>query len=605
MESRLRVLQIVVLLAAVALLARLFYIQLIDPHYKIGAENNVLRYEILYPPRGEIYDRNGEFLVQSREAYDLLVIPRDVQPFDTTLLCSILEIDREVFVREFRKAAAYSKRRPSVLMKQLSKEVKLRFDERNFPGFYTQYRTVRSYPRKIAGNLLGDVGEVNERIIASDPYYRSGDYRGVAGVELAYEEVLRGEKGVRIQLVDVHGVAKGSYAEGQHDSLPAPGAAITTTIDAELQAFAEYLLEGKVGSIVAIEPATGEILLMASSPTYDPDKLVGRERGNNYMQLLNDPRHPLFNRAVMSRYPPGSTFKLVNALIALQEGTLTPSTIYSCHGGADVGGRFMACHVHSSPLDLSGAIQTSCNPYFAFVYRNLLENRKFGGVKEGYDVWYDYVRSFGFGRKLDSDFTNELNGYIPDRTFYDKTYNNRWNALTTVSLSIGQGEIGVSMLQMANFIATIANRGYYYIPHVVKAVDGGAIDSRFSEKHYTGVDQKHFDFVANAMWKAVNVGGTAVGAQIPGWDVCGKTGTAQNPQGKDHSTFACFAPLNEPKIALSVYIENGGFGATIALPIAKLILEKYLNGEVSNPGQVDYVRNLSVAYPYYDRQKPA
>jgi penicillin-binding protein 2 len=605
MESRVRVLKVVVLLAALALLGRLFYIQLVDTRYKIGAANNVLRYEIQYPPRGEIYDRNGEFLVQSKEAYDLLVIPRDVKPFDTVQMCSILGVDTALFHKEFRRAKSYSSRRPSVLFKQLSKETKLKLEERYFPGFYTQYRTIRSYPRKIAGNLLGEVSEVDEKIIAANPYYRMGDYRGVAGIELAYEEVLRGEKGVRIQLVDVHGVAKGSYADGRHDSLPAPGAAITATIDAEIQAFAEYLLEGKVGSIVAIEPATGEILVMASSPTYDPDKLVGRERGNNYMELLNDPRRPLFNRAVMSRYPPGSTFKLVNALIALQEGTLTPSTVYSCFGGADIGGRPMACHDHASPLDLSYAIQTSCNPYFAFVYRNLLESRKYGSIKDAYDVWYNYVHSFGFGRKLNSDFTNELNGYIPDRAFYDKTYNNRWNALTTVSLAIGQGEIGVSMLQMANFIATIANRGYYYIPHVVKAVDGGAIDPRFSEKHYTGVDRQHFDFVAGAMWKAVNVGGTATGAWLPGWDVCGKTGTAQNPPYKDHSTFACFAPLNNPKIALSVYIENGGFGATIAVPMARLILERYLTGQTADPAAVEYIRNLSVAYPYYDRRQPA
>ena len=601
MNSRVRILQAVVLLAALLLVGRLFYIQLVDPRYKVGAENNVLRYEILYPPRGEIYDRNGEFLVQSKEAYDLMVVPRDVQPFDTTLMCSILEIDLETFRKEFRKASVYSRRRPSVLFKQLPKEVKLRLDERNFSGFYTQYRTIRSYPRKIAGNLLGYVGEVNERMIESDPYYRMGDYRGMSGIEYSYEATLRGEKGVQIQLVDVHGVPKGSYADGLHDSLPTPGAGITCTIDAELQTFAEYLLEGKVGSIVGIEPSTGEILVMASSPTYDPDELVGRNRGNNYMTLLENPRQPLFNRAVMSRYPPGSTFKLVNALIGLQEGTLTTNELHSCATGANIG-RFMACHSHASPVDLSGAIQTSCNPYFAHVFRNLLDDRKYGGVKNGFNVWYEYVRSFGFGRKLDSDFTNEWDGYVPTTEYYDR-YFNRWSSLTVVSLSIGQGELGVSMLQMANFIATIANRGYYYVPHVVKAIEGqDGIDPRFSEKHYASVDRQHFDFVANAMWKAVNVSGTATRAQIPGWDVCGKTGTAQNPQGKDHSTFACFAPLNNPQIALSVYIENGGFGATIAVPMAKLILEKYLTGEVSNPYEIDYIRNLTVAYPYYDRR---
>ena len=603
MESnRQKILQILVVVIALVIVGRLFYIQVIDSRYKIGAENNALRYEILHPARGEIYDRNGEFLVQSKEVYDLLVVPRDVKPFDTLAMCTILEVDTAAFNKEFRKAATYSRRRPSVIFKQLSKEAKVKLEERHFPGFYTEYRTIRSYPRKIAGNLLGEVGEVGSAQLERDPWYRMGDYAGISGIEQAYETVLRGEKGIRIQLVDVHGIPKGSYADGQLDSLPTPGPAITCTIDSELQELAEYLLAGKVGSVVAIEPATGEILLMASSPTFDPDQLVGRERGNNYTKLMQDPRQPLFNRAVRSRYPPGSTFKLLNGLIALQEGTLTPSTAYSCHAGNNVG-RFMKCHSHGSPVDLSGAIQTSCNPYFAFAYRNLLDNRKYGGVKEGYDVWYDYVRSFGFGRRLGSDFTNEAPGYIPDTAFYNKTYRGRWNSVTVVSLSIGQGEIGVSMLQMANFIATIANRGHYYVPHVVKAIEGQEIDPRFREKHTVPVDRKHFETVAQAMWRGVHVGGTSMGAYIPGWDVCGKTGTAQNPQGKDHSTFACFAPLNDPKIAVSVYIENGGFGATIALPIAKLILEKYLTGEIANPAQVEYYHNYYVAYPYYDRRR--
>lgn len=600
MESnRIRVLQIVVILVAVVIVGRLFYIQVVDDRYRLGAENNVLRYEILYPPRGEIYDRNGEFLVQSKEVYDLMVIPRDVKAFDTLLMCSILDVDTALFRREYRKAVTYSRRRPSVLFKQLSKETKLMLEERHFPGFYTQYRTIRSYPRKIAGNLLGEVGEVGPGHLERDAWYRMGDYVGVSGIEQAYETVLRGEKGVRIQMVDVHGVAKGSYADGALDSLATPGPAITCTIDAELQALAEYLLEGKVGSVVAIEPSTGEILVMASSPTFDPDELVGRERGNNYMKLLEDPRRPLYNRAVMSRYPPGSTFKLLNALIGLQEGTLTPSTAYSCHSGANIGGRLMKCHPHGSPVNLSEAIQTSCNPYFAFAFRNLLENRKYGGVKDGFDTWYNYVRSFGFGRKLDSDFTNELSGFVPDRAFYDRQYNNRWNALTIASLAIGQ-EVDVTMLQMANFIATIANRGHYYIPHVVKAVEGREIDPRFKEPQYTPVDREHFETVAQAMWRGVNVGGTSTRANIPGWDVCGKTGTAQNRY-RDHSTFACFAPLNNPKIVISVYIENGGFGATVALPIARLLLEKYLEGEVISTYMIDEVRNRTIAYPHYDQ----
>lgn len=598
--GRTKILQITVIVVTLTILMRLFYIQIIDTRYKEGAANNVLRYEIQYPPRGEVYDRNGEFLVQSKEAYDLMVIPRDVKPFDTTLLCSILQVDRKLFDREMKKAYSYSRRRPSVLFKQLSKEVKLKLEERNFPGFYTQYRTIRYYPRKVAGNLLGYVGEVNDRIIQNDPYYKSGDYIGMSGVEEAYEKELRGTKGVRIQMVDVHGMPKGAYADGIYDTLPRPGPSITCTIDGELQAFAEFLLEGKVGSVVAIEPSTGEILVMASSPTYDPDELVGRERGNNYMKLLNNKRRPLYNRAVMSPYPPGSTFKLANALIGLQEGTLAPSNAYPCSHGYHVG-RGVKCHGHSSPVDLTGAIQTSCNAYFCYVYRNMVDAPKYGGVKSGYEVWYDYVRSFGFGRKLNSDFINERDGFVPTREFYDKLYKGSWNSLTTISLSIGQGELGVTPLQMANFVATIANRGYYHIPHVVKAIQGrDSIDMRFYEKHYAKVDREHFEVVANGMWRAVNVGGTATGAQVPGLDICGKTGTAQNPHGKDHSTFACFAPLNNPKIAVSVYVENGIWGATIAVPIARLIVEKYLNGTISKPEVIDYVRNLQLSYPAYD-----
>ena len=600
--NRIKILQVLVILIAAIILGRLFYIQVIDSRYKSGAENNVLRYEILYPPRGEIYDRNGNFLVQSKEAYDLLVVPRDVRPFDTLLMCSILGVDTALFHKEFRKAENFSRRRPSVLFKQLSQEVKVKLEERNFAGFYTQYRTIRSYPRKIAGNLLGEVGEVNPKHLENDPWYRSGDYIGISGIEQAYERELRGDKGIRIQMVDVHGIVKGSYADGELDSLPKPGPPITCTIDSELQALAEYLLEGKVGSVVAIEPSTGEILVMASSPTFDPDQLVGRERGNNYMKLMNDPRQPLFNRAVRSQYPPGSTFKLVNALIALQEGTLTPETRYPCASGYNVG-RFMKCHGHPSPINLSEAIQTSCNPYFAFTFRNLLDNKKYGGVKNGYDVWYDYVRSFGFGRTLHSDFSNEQAGIIRDRAYYDRVYKERWNSLTVVSLSIGQGEIGVSMLQMANFYATIANRGYYFTPHVVKDVGGEGIDARFREKHTVPIDKKHFDTVAEAMWRGVHEWGTPRSAYIPGWDVAGKTGTAQNPPWKDHSTFACFAPLHDPKIVISVYVENGGFGATVALPIARLLLEKYLNGEVSDPAQIEYIHNYNIPYPIYDRRR--
>lgn len=600
--TRVKYLQFFVIVVFVIIALRLFYIQVIDGSYKDSADNNVLRYEVQYPPRGEVYDRRGEFLVQSKEAYDLVAVPRDVKPFDTLLLSSIIGVPTEQIRKELHKASNFSRRRPSVLFKQLPKAVKLRFEERSFPGFYTVYRTVRSYPRKIGGNLLGYVGEVNDRMIENDPYYRSGDFIGMSGVEQAYEDVLRGNKGVKIKMVDVHGISKGSFKDGIYDTLPTPGQAITCTIDGRLQALGEELLNGKVGSIVAIEPSTGEILVMASSPTYDPDELVGRERGNNYMKLLNNKRKPLFNRAVMSGYPPGSTFKLVNGLIGLQEGVLQSNYLYPCSMGYNIG-RGVKCHAHPSPIDLTSAVQMSCNAYFCYVFRNVIDNRKYGGVKNGFQVWNDYVHSFGYGQKLNSDFTGELNGNVPSVKFYNDRYRGSWNSLTVVSLSIGQGELGCTPLQMANLVATVANRGYYYIPHVVNKIAGrDSLDRRFYERHTTMVDSKHFDPIVEGMYRAVhNPGGTARVAYVEGLEICGKTGTAQNPHGADHSTFMCFAPRENPKIAVSVYIEHGRFGATIAAPIASLITELYLTDTIKRQNLVDHVKNMEISYPYYAR----
>lgn len=598
------ILRVTVLVVFVIMGARLFHIQIIDNSYKRSSDNNSLRYEVQYPPRGVVYDRHGEYLIQSKEIYDLMIIPRDVKPFDTTLMCRIVNVSEKRFKREMRKARNYSLRRPSVLISQISKEAKLRLDELGYPGFYVVLRTARSYPRNIAGNLLGYVGEVSERDIERDSYYRSGDYIGMSGIERAYEKELRGEKGVKINMVDVHGIVKGQYEDGLYDTLPTAGLALTSTLDARLQEFGEELMKGKVGSIVAIEPATGEILIMASSPSYNPDQLVGRERGNNYMDLLNDRRRPLFNRAVMSKYPPGSTFKLVNGLIGLQEGVLHPGQHYSCHMGYKVG-KGVACHAHPSPIKLNQAVQMSCNAYFCYVFRDILDNKKYDNIGEAMDRWNEYVRSFGFGRKLDSDFTGELNGYVPDASYYDKVYNKQWNSLTVISLSIGQGELGCTPLQMANLAATIANRGHYYIPHVIKHIEGrDSLDSRFYERHTTMVDPKHFDVIVDGMYKAVHEpGGTAVSlGKLQGLELCGKTGTAQNPHGKDHSTFLGFAPKDDPKIAISVYVENGGFGGTIAVPIASLIVEKYLTDTITRPHLVDYVKNMKIYYPAYDNK---
>ncbi|WP_290508785.1 penicillin-binding protein 2 [Alistipes sp.] len=600
---RMRTLQCVVLLVFGLLLGRAAYLQLVDRRYVELAKANVLRHVVQYPPRGEVFDRRGEYLVQSRECYDLMVIPREIgrQGFDTARMCEVLGIQRTRLDREMANARMRP-RAPHLVASYISKEDKLRFDECNFPGFYTVFRTVRQYPRKIGGNLLGYVGEVNADMLKRYPSYRAGDYAGMSGVELAYEQRLKGEKGVRIQEIDTHGAVKGSYMNGRYDSLPEPGRYLVSTIDARLQLLGEELMRGKVGAAVAIEPATGEILMMVSSPSYDPDELVGRERGNNYMKMLYNKRRPLFNRAVKAKYPPGSTFKLVQGLIGLQEGVLRPSDTHTCNLGYQVGRLKMACHAHASPLDLRFAVATSCNAYFCYVFRDILENRKYGGVKEGFDVWRDYVESFGFGRKLGSDFLDEGSGYVPDRAYYDRKYRRSWNALTVLSLSIGQDALGCTPLQLANLACIVANRGYYYIPHIVKRVEGeDSLDRRFYERHYTKVDPKHFEPIVEGMWRGVNVGGTSTAARLEGWDVCGKTGTAQNPHGRDHSTFLSFAPKDNPRIAISVYVENGGFGASAALPIASLLEEYYLTDTIRRPELLERIRNMQIHYPSYDR----
>lgn len=599
--GRVRTLHIIVLAIFLLFTGRLFYLQILDSERSKSRARQALRYEVQYPPRGEVFDRNGEYLVKSRESYDLMVIYREMdrKGFDTLRMCSVLGISKEKLVRELKNARSYP-RAPHMVVGLLSKEDKLRFEACGFKGFQAVYRTVREYPMQVGGNLLGFVGEVNERQLERDDYYAPGDYIGVTGVESAYEQVLRGHKGVKVLERDAHGAIKGSYMDGAYDTLPVPGKYIVCTIDARLQKFCEELMEGKVGAAVAIEPSTGEILMMVSSPTYDPDRLVGRERGNHYMEMLYNKRRPMFNRAVSAKYPPGSTFKLVQGLIGLQEGVLTPSTRYGCHMGYTSRGLKVGCHAHSSPLDLRDAVAHSCNAYFCYVYRNILDNPRYESPKEGFDVWRDYVLSFGFGRKLGSDFLSEGSGSVPTRGYYDRVYRRSWNSLTNISLSIGQGELGCTPLQMANLAAIIANRGYYYIPHIVKEIEGqDSIDRRFYERQYTKVDTRHFESIVEGMWRGVHVAGTSGSARLPGLDVCGKTGTAQNPQGKDHSTFLSFAPKDDPKIAISVYVENGGFGATVALPIASLLEEYYLTDTITRPWLVERVKEMKINYPIY------
>ncbi len=600
---RMRVLQFVVLLVFIVILIRLFNLQVLSSRYKGLADGNVLRREVLYPPRGEVYDRNGEYVVQSRECFDLMLIYREIDrsKLDSVRLCEITGLSPSRLTRALNNARSRP-RAPYLVTNYISTEEKLLLDEAAFAGFYTVYRTVRQYPRSIGGNLLGYISEVTQNILDNSSEYRAGEYIGMYGVESAFEKELRGVKGVKVSKVDSHGAIKGSYMEGIYDTLPQQGHYLISTIDARLQLFGEELMKGKVGAAVAIEPSTGEILMMVSSPSYDPDDLVGRDRGNNYMKLLQDPRRPLFNRAVTARYPPGSTFKLVQGLIGMQEGVLKPSQTYSCHGGFSYGNRKLGCHPHSATTDLRNAVAWSCNTYFCHVYRNILDNPARGGVKNGFTAWRDYVLSFGFGRKLGSDFLNEGAGYVPDVDFYNKRYRGSWNSLTVISLSIGQGELGCTPLQMANLAAILANRGHYYIPHIVKEVEGSdSLDRRFYEPQYTMVDAAHFEPIVDGMWSSVNRGsdGWYNNAYVAGLDICGKTGTAENPHGKDHSTFLSFAPRDNPKIAISVYVENGGFGATIARPIASLIEEFYLTDTITRPAILKQVKDMNIYYPNY------
>ena len=611
--SRYKILQILVGAIGVIILIRLFSMQILSDEYDVKATKNIVRTEVEYPMRGEVLDRNGEYLVKSRVCYDVMVIYREIPKtgFDTMRLATILEITPEALKKKL-KAAALSPRAPTLVTNYLSQDNKLLLDEGGFKGFHTRFRTAREYPRKIGGNLLGYVSEVRDEDVRKWEYYEVGDYIGVGGVESAYESMLRGEKGVSYRIYDSYGALKGEYNDGMDNILPVKGSQLTSTIDARLQEFAEELMVGKIGAVVAIEPSTGEILVMVSSPTYDPDLMVGRQRNNNYAAMLHNQRQPQFNRAVKAKYPPGSTFKLVQGLIGLQEGVLKASDRYPCSMGFSYGSRKMACHAHSSPLNLRDAVAHSCNAYFCYVFRDMITNSKYGSVKEGVRVWNDYVYSFGFGRKLGTDQYGEGTGYVPTPEYYDKGYNNSWNWGTVISCAIGQGEMGCTPLQMANLAAIVANRGYYYIPHIIKKIEGrDSIDSRFYERQYTLVDSIHFVPIVEGMWRGVNVAGTSGKARLEGWDVCGKTGTAQNPNGADHSTFLSFAPKDNPKIAISVYVEHGGFGASIALPIASLIEELYLTDTITRPKMVEdvlnfrpnYTRNYDAKQQRYDQKR--
>ena len=563
---------------------RLLYLQLIDQTYAQLADRNALRYVTQYPSRGLVYDRNGKLLVYNEAVYDLMVIPRQVRNIDTDYFCSLLKITKEDFISKLDKAKKYSMYAPSFFEKQISKEDFAQLQEKIylFNGFYAQSRTLRTYPDSVAAAVLGYIGEVNEKKIEEDEYYKRGDYIGMSGLEKSYETYLRGIKGSRITLVDVHNREKGSFQDGKYDQAAVAGSNLYSTIDLELQKYAEKLMENKRGSIVAIEPSTGEVLCFVSAPTYDPNLLVGRVRGENYKKLASDISKPLFNRALMAEYPPGSIFKVAQALIALDMGVITPSTGFPCDKS------LVGCHNHPSAPSVKDAIKMSCNPYFYRVFQREVQrlnpkNNKIDS-KYGLSQWTQAKYKMGFAVLTDIDLPNVRKGYIPDTAFYNRWYPDGWNFYTIYSNSIGQGEVTVVPIQMANFAALVANRGWYIAPHLVRAI--GDENKRFkfkkySQKQYSTVDAGWWDVAVAGMYGVVHEGGgTGHRADVPGLEVCGKTGTAQN-SGADHSVFISFAPKNNPKIAVSVYVENArGGGGTWAAPIAGLIIEKYIKREV-------------------------
>ena len=586
-RQRKNVLLFSIIIVFTLIVARLFNIQIISKYYRINAENNALKYETLYPARGLILDRNGQILVSNKITYDIMVTPVEVAEFDTLEFCSIFGIDTSFVHSKFREYRKYRSRigfQTLPFIKQVSGEHYNIFIEQQykFPGFSGTPRTIRTYPINAGGNLYGYISEVDAAYIKNNPDYKQGDYAGRTGMEMAYEEQLRGEKGYNIYLRDAHNRIKERYEEGEYDKVAVAGKDVTSTIDAILQAYGEELMQNKVGSLVAIEPSTGEILTMVSSPGLETSKLA--EINKYYQEIVTDPYKPMFNRAVMSPQPPGSVFKLVNGLIGLQEGVITPATAYSCHGAYTVGNLRVGCHGHPSPLDFRRSIMMSCNTYYCYVFRAILDNPKYEIIRDSFTKWKEYVESFGFGMKLNTDIPSEQAGTMPTAEWYDRLHGkNRWRSLSIISLAIGQGEIGSTPLHLANLAATIANRGWFYTPHLQKEMPDNPIDPRFKERHYTMVDTSWFESVVEGMYLAVNGGPGATGrlASVSGLEICGKTGTAQNPHGNDHSVFICFAPKDDPKIAVAAYIENAGFGSTWACPISALLVEKYLNGEIS------------------------
>ena len=591
-SKRSYVIGLVAIVIILIYIVRLFFLQLMSDDYKLRADSNAFLKRVQYPARGAITDRNGVLMVYNQPAYDIMVIMREQEGIDTLDLCTSLGITPSFYAARMREIKdrnrnpGYSPYTQQLFMAQLNAEEFSRFQEKLFlfPGFYIQKRTIRQYNQPFAAHVLGDVAEVGPDDIERDSYYQGGDYIGKLGVERSYEKQLRGEKGVEILLRDVRGRIKGRYRDGEQDVRPVPGKNLTLGIDLELQKLGERLMKNKLGSIVAIEPSTGEILCMVSSPTYDPRIMVGRQRGRNQLEMQRDPMKPLLNRAIMGTYPPGSTFKTSQALTFLEEGIITPQTAYPCSHGFHFGRLTVGCHGHGSPLPLVPSIATSCNGYFCWgLYHMFGNRRKYASVQDAMTCWKDHMVAMGFGYALGVDLPGEKRGMIPNAAYYDKAYRGSWNGLTVISISIGQGEVTLTPLQIANLGATIANRGWFITPHVVRKIQNDRLDSIYYERRYTKVSRQHYETVATGMRSAV-LGGTCRAANNSQYEVCGKTGTAQN-RGHDHSVFMGFAPKDDPKIAIAVYVENGGWGANYGVPLGALMMEQFINGHLSEASE--------------------
>ena len=591
LEKRKYIIGGVLIVLALIYLVRLFELQVLDPTYKINADSNAFLRKTIYPSRGTLRDRNGKLVVYNQPAYDVMVIPREIGEFDTLDLCRTLRLDIEDLRTRFRdmkdrrKNRGYSPNSQQVLITHISAQDYCRLQEKlyRFPGFFIQKRILRQYEYSAAANLVGNIREANPSEIEKDTYYRPGDYIGDSGIEKSYETYLRGVKGQEILIRDALGRIKGRYENGAKDIAPISGKDLKLSIDIELQRYGEKLMKGKIGAIVAIEPKTGEILAMVSSPTYDPHLLVGRERGKNYRKLVNDKYKPLYDRAIMAAYPPGSTFKPTQGLIFRQEKIIDLNTSFNCYRGYINGGLRVGCHGHESPITLKPAIRTSCNAFFCWGLKSMIDRRsKYGSPAKAFEIWKNYMVELGYGYRLGVDLPGESRGFIPNSKFYNKIYGeDRWSANTIISIAIGQGEILATPLQIANFAATVANRGYYVTPHVVKEIQDTVLPEIYSQKHRPSIKTEYFNDIAEGMRMAV-IGGTCRYAQFGDVEICGKTGTAQNPHGRDHSAFMGFAPMNDPKIAICAYVENAGFGATFGVPIGSLMMEMYLNRQISD-----------------------